>query len=73
MSELIPKPEISSITELAIAIKDGRYKPAASGEGALFKLIKVCKSMFSQYKFLSIEGNQELSPQSHWRKIRSDQ
>lgn len=41
MSELIPRPDVSSIEELAIGVKDGNYVPAASPDGTIFKFIKV--------------------------------
>lgn len=44
MSELLPRPELTSIEELAIAVRNGEYVPAVSAEGSLFKFIKVGES-----------------------------
>jgi hypothetical protein len=41
MSELIPRPGITSIEELAIAVKKGQYIPATSAGGSLYKQIEV--------------------------------
>jgi len=60
MSELIPRPGITSIQELAIAVKNGQYIPATSGGGSLFKQIKVynsdcIRSNFFNYKIISFQ------------------
>lgn len=41
MTELIARPEISSIEELALAVNDHHYIPSASPDGTIFKFIKV--------------------------------
>jgi len=51
MSELIPRPGIESIEELAIAVKNGQYIPATSGGGSLFKQIKVKNSDCTELNF----------------------
>ena len=40
MTELLLRPRLNSIEELAIAVRDGEYVPAVSAEGSLYKFVK---------------------------------